>query len=134
MDRVHVHRINVRQAEFARHFGIGVARAAGFRNVEGVDRRLRIFHRDNHVRVAVAGKARIRGVLGVDADRNVLGFIDVAARAIDDSGVIRVRKAFDVRVAGGARQATVDAGFLFLDVDVDAMAGLIRQALLTVAG
>jgi hypothetical protein len=58
----------------------------------------------------------------------------MAGTAVDRGGMFGVGVALDIRVAIGAVQAPVNAGFLPRSVHIYAVASLVLQAILAVAG
>jgi hypothetical protein len=58
----------------------------------------------------------------------------MARAAVDGGGMFRVRVTFDVGMAASARQTPVNAGFLRCCVDINAMARLVFEVLLAMAG
>ena len=82
----------------------------------------------------MASQAGVRADVRVDAFGDILGFIRVAGAAVDGGGMFRMGIALDVGVAARAWQSPVNAGLLHRAVDINAMAGLVLQVVLAMAG
>src|SRR5208282_5057464 len=126
VNRIHVQRVHVRQAIFLGKLGVTVAGAAGARQVERVDSRLRVSLGAEAVGISVTietgRKAALLLPLGdsVNAARVGRSLTRVAAGAGNRLDRIGMRKGMDVRMAGDTTQLRVDRGLVYLGIDVHA--------------
>src|ERR1035437_3253206 len=126
VNRIHVKRVHVRKAIFLGNLGVSVARAAGARQVERVDSRLRVSPGAHAVGVSVtieaARKAALLLPLGdcVNAARVARSCVGVAAGARNRLDRIGMRKGTDVSMAGDTPHRRMDRRLVYLRIDVHA--------------
>lgn len=75
-----------------------------------------------------------RAGLGMGAFGDIFGFVRVACRAVNRSGMLGMWIAFDIGVAIGTAQDAMHAGALLRSVDKYAVARLVLQIRLAMAG
>ena len=134
VDGVDIQRIDVRQPVLLRHCVVAVARAAGTRNVERINRRLRIVLGKNGMGVSMATGAWMLRTRCMNASHQPSRFLRVAGIALHRRHNIRMRIFLDSGVAIAALQAAVDAGMKLRRIHTYTVPGCILQARVRMAG